>query len=321
MSNSAASAIPRQPGRPRGFVDEWRPQNKTLTLLDTIRAVLDEYADYLPITLRQLFYRLVGNHAYEKTERAYKNLGETMNMARRAGMIDFSAMRDDGALREAPRAWNFDEAVSSVRSFPEHYRLDRQTDQHCRQMVVSETAGMLPQLARIGDPYGVTVLSGGGFNSTTAKHDIAKEIVDILETEERPVRILHLGDYDPSGVHMFKNYSEDVAAFVDGLGGAAEDCRFERVAVTPEQIARLALPTAPRKAKDNRSFEGLDDDPNATVQLEAIAPDEIARILTETIEAEWDHAMAENVLQREREEQERLRRWLNTLPPPPRRRR
>jgi hypothetical protein len=32
------------------------------------------------------------------------------------------------------------------------------------------------------------------------------------------------------------------------------DCRFERVAVTPEQIKRLALPTAPRKAKDERSF-------------------------------------------------------------------
>ena len=242
--------------------------------------MLDEYADYLPITLRQLFYRLVGNHDYDKTERAYKNLGETMNMARRAGVIDFSALRDDGALREAPLAWNFDEAVSYVRAFPDRYRLDRQEGQSYRTIAVSETAGMLPQLARIGDPYGVTVLSGGGFNSTTAKHDIAQEIVGISGTEERPVRILHLGDYDPSGVHMFQNFCEDVAAFVEGLGGAAEDCRFERVAVTPQQILRLALPTAPRKAKDNRSFEGLDDDPDATVQLEAIAPDEIARILT-----------------------------------------
>ena len=179
---------------------------------------------------------------------------------------------------------------------------------------------MLPQLARIGDPYGVTVLSGGGFNSITSKHDLHTRSSTFWE-EERPVRVLHLGDYDPSGVHMFKNFSEDVGAFVEGLGGEAEDCRFERVAVTPEQILRLALPTAPRKAKDNRSFEGLDDDPDATVQLEAIAPDEIARILTQAIEAEWDADTAEDTLRREEEEQGRLRKWLSTLPPSPGRRR
>jgi hypothetical protein len=47
--------------RPRGFAD-WSPRPDTMALLDTVRSVLDEYADYLPLTVRQIFYRLVGAH-------------------------------------------------------------------------------------------------------------------------------------------------------------------------------------------------------------------------------------------------------------------
>jgi hypothetical protein len=38
----------------------WQPKRNTLALLDQVRAVLAEYADYLPLMLRQIFYRLVG---------------------------------------------------------------------------------------------------------------------------------------------------------------------------------------------------------------------------------------------------------------------
>ena len=53
--------------RPRGFAP-WRPRRDTLGLLDTIRGVLAEYDDQLPLTARQVFYRLVGAHGYDKTE-------------------------------------------------------------------------------------------------------------------------------------------------------------------------------------------------------------------------------------------------------------
>ena len=40
---------------PRGFAP-WRPRCATLGLLDTIRGVLAEYDDQLPLTARQVFY-------------------------------------------------------------------------------------------------------------------------------------------------------------------------------------------------------------------------------------------------------------------------
>jgi hypothetical protein len=87
--------------RVRGFA-EWSPRRETLELLARVNAVLGEYADHLPLTLRQIFYRLVGAHGYEKTEQAYERLGEHLVRARRARIIPMEAIRDDGGTIICP---------------------------------------------------------------------------------------------------------------------------------------------------------------------------------------------------------------------------
>jgi hypothetical protein len=73
--------------RPRGFIERWNPRLETRALLEQVKGVLAEYLEQLPLTLRQIFYRLVGAYGYEKTEQAYERLGETLNKARRARVI------------------------------------------------------------------------------------------------------------------------------------------------------------------------------------------------------------------------------------------
>src|SRR5262249_20933458 len=60
---------------------------------------------HLPLTVRQIFYRLVGAHGYDKTEHAYKRLGEHLNRARRARIIAMDDIRDDGGVIERPIMW------------------------------------------------------------------------------------------------------------------------------------------------------------------------------------------------------------------------
>jgi len=67
-----------------------------------VKDVLAEYAEQLPLTLRQIFYRMVGAYGYEKTEQAYERLGETLNKARRARVIGMDAIRDDGFTSAVP---------------------------------------------------------------------------------------------------------------------------------------------------------------------------------------------------------------------------
>ena len=99
--------------RVRGFAP-WSPGADTRDVLKLVRLVLIEYADYLPLTVRQIFYRLVGVHDYEKTEQGYKRLGEILNRARRAGLVSFDALRDDGFTRTSELGWHDPDSVKAA---------------------------------------------------------------------------------------------------------------------------------------------------------------------------------------------------------------
>ena len=243
--------------------------------LEQVQAVLDEYQDYLPLTLRQIFYRLVGMYGYPKTEKDYGNLGETLNRARRAGIIPMDAIRDDGFHFNRFQGWqDGDKWIDATSEELEQFKLDRQQGQARRLVVWCEAGGMVSQLRRIASEYSVPVASSGGFDSTTVKHNVGRWLALI-----GPATVLHIGDHDPSGVHLFGSLDEDVGAFVDHYGGDAE---FIRLAVTPEQIDLYGLPTAPPKATDNRSFQGM------TTQAEALDPATLANILKFAIESRLD---------------------------------
>src|SRR5262249_31642723 len=270
--------------RPRGFAS-WSPRQETLELLARLNAVLGEYQDHLPLTLRQIFYRLVGAHGYEKTEQAYARLREHLVRARRPRLVPMEAIRDDGGTTITPNMWaSAQEYLDAVRDQAEDLMLDRTAGQKTRLAVLCEAA---PQLARETQPFGITVMSSGGFESVTEKHNFAVE----LARHDRPTEVLHIGDHDPSGVSMFAAYLEGVEAFTRDLGGEAT---FTRLAVTPEQVREFNLPTAPPKPTDRRAFSG------ETCQAEALAPDVLAGILRDAIEARIDRRAFERVLRRER---------------------
>lgn len=278
--------------RPRGFAP-WNPRPDTLALVENVQAVLTEYRDHLPLTCRQVFYRLVATKGFDKTERAYSRLCEAIGRARRARLIPFASIRDDGAARYEAQSWgDVQDFMDDVRHDARQFMFDRQQGQQVRLWVLCEAGGMAPMLARVANPLGVAVLTSGGFDSLTAKHELAQEMAAEFECGGR-AEVLHLGDLDPSGVHLFSSLAEDVAAMVQELVGA--EPQFTRLAVTPAQAEYLALPTAPPKATDRRHFVG------ETVQCESIAPDVLSDILRSAIEGRRDQGTANGVLRSEAE--------------------
>ena len=279
--------------RPRGPRTDWRPQRATLGLLEQVAHVLAEYSDHLPLTLRQVFYRLVAEHGFDKTERSYERLLDAMGNARRAGIIPFDSIRDDGITDVSPSAYSGKEHfLEVVQGAASRFRLNRQVGQAATIEVWCEAAGMVPQLVRVADPYGISVYSSSGFPSITAKHQAAERVRD-----EGAVIFLHIGDHDPSGVHVFSSFEEDVTAWVDSLGGFG---LFERVAVTPAQVDAYDLATAPAKKTDRRSFDG------ETCQAEALGPDILAAILTTAIESHFDLTAYREILRDEDEQRAEL---------------
>lgn len=280
--------------RPRGFAD-WTPQAKTAVLLDQVQAVLVEYRAHLPLSLRQVFYRLVGRHGYDKTERAYQRLGETVNKARRARLIPMGAIRDDGLTSRTPGGYDGVEDFRDViRNAAATYRRDVSVTQPDRVELWIEAAGMVPQAFSVAAPYGVTVYSSGGFDSTTAKYSAAQR----LANDGRQAVILHVGDHDPSGCAIIDSAAEDVTAFAVALG--ADEPEFHRVAITPDQVDRYNLPTAPQKRTDQRGEHMAE-----TVQAEALPPDVLASEIDAAVRAVIDlDALADA---RDAEQSERAR--------------
>jgi hypothetical protein len=203
-------------------------------------------------------------------------------------------IRDDGITTRPAPGWESAGAfMAAVRHSATTFRLDRQAGQSRQLIIMSEAAGMVPQLERVAHPFGVEVLSSGGFDSTTAKHALACKVAGL---RSQAAVVLHLGDCDPSGVHVFSSLDEDVSAFATAMGATVT---FVRLAVTPAQVKKLGLPTAPAKSTDRRSFTGIDGDANATVQAEAIPPDELARILGKAIAERIDRRAYDTVLEAE----------------------
>jgi hypothetical protein len=270
--------------RPRGFID-YQPQAKAAELISEVRSVIDEYEDILPITLRQLFYILVTRSILDKTERAYKNdLCEVMNKARRGNLVSMDTFRDDGFTHHAAPGWeNKQHLVTAWRNTAKNFTLDRQTNQERRITIWCEAGGMVPQLERVAHKYSVPVVSSGGFDSLTTKHEQGRLLGD-------GATVLHIGDHDPSGVHIFGSLNEDIRSFANSYGN---DVEFTRLAVTPDQVDEYNLPTSPPKTTDNRAFTGM------TTQAEALDPRTLASIVEEAITQRLDMDLYNEVVSSE----------------------
>jgi hypothetical protein len=285
----------------------WRPQKRMLPLLAHVHAVLDEYYDLLPMTARQVYYRLIGAYGYTKSDTFERSVYRVIDRARRArplllpddprwahlGPIAFNDIRDDGITVGIDHCYvsieDFrDETMRRARRF----RLDRQLGQRDRLEVWCEAAGMLGQLHRVTSEYGVPVYSNGGANSSTGNWQVSRRA---LEFKGRTL-LLHVGDFDPHGEAIFNALANDVAAFVEADRTlATQRVEAVRVALTVEQVERHGLPTdrlkkpKPRdqaaRVMNDRWRERYGD---RTAQLEALPPDVLADIVREAVEARMD---------------------------------
>lgn len=262
--------------RPRGYAD-WSPQAPTRALLADVESVLTTYSEHLPLTIRQVFYALVGTGKLDKTDSAYERLCEHLNRARRARLIEFDCIRDDGvSVCETTSYQGLEDFDEETARRARQYRRDYQAAQPYAIELWSEAGGMVYQLAAVAERFSVPVYSAGGFASLSATHEIAERALQ----RNVPTVILHVGDFDPSGVSIFEAMMSDAAAFV-AADRAIKTLEIipVRVALKDEQVLRYDLPTAPAKSSDarSRSWSG------GTCQLEALPPDVLAELVREAI--------------------------------------
>jgi hypothetical protein len=258
---------------------------------DAILEALDE--DH-PMTVRQLFYRLVSAGVIDKTETEYKTtVGRLTREMRRAREIPFDWLADNTRWMRKPTSYSSvkDMLIQGAQS----YRRDLWADHDAYVEVWLEKDALAGVMYEVTESWDVPLMVTRGYPSLSYLHAAAEAI----EAGGKPAYLYYFGDYDPSGVDITRAVEQGIREFAPGA-----EITFERVAVTLDQIIDLSLATKPTKTTDSRcgNYEG------ESVEVDAIPPAELRRIVEECITGHVDQQALEQTLAIETAEKATMQR-------------
>ena len=230
-----------------------------------------------PMSVRQVFYRLVSEGVIAKKESEYKStVCRLLGDMRRSGEIPYAWLVDNTRWMRKPRTHASLE--DALRETARTYRRSVWADLDVYVEVWLEKVALAGVVVDVTDPWDVPLMVTRGFASLSYLASAAEAI----RHANKPAYLYYFGDRDPSGVEIDRK----VEATLRELAPDA-DISFDRMAVLPWQIDAWNLPTRPTKRSDSRakSFKG------ESVELDAIPPEQLRAIVTGAISAHvpWDH--------------------------------
>ncbi len=262
-------------------------RRRTRSDIDAIRSAITEalYAD-APMTVRQVFYRLVSIGAIAKSEAEYKQtVCRLLGEMRLDGTIPYGSIADSTRWMRKPQTWNSVE--DALRETARLYRRNVWWGLGQYVEVWIEKEALAGVLSDVTSEYAVPLMVTRGYPSLTYLHAAAEAIVAQIRQGRAPT-IYYLGDFDPSGVDIRRNVEQRLREFVSEINfsnsfGAffSSDFTFQALAVFEEQIEAYRLQTRPTKQSDSRS-RGFG---NQSVELDAIAPNELRALVREAVES------------------------------------
>jgi len=251
-------------------------------LIAETKKILAEYTS--PLTLRQLYYRLVSKQLIPNTRTSYTQLSKQLVKAREEGHIDRGMLEDRGRQvlgeddwgYESPQAF-FEHLTSSLRDSWQSYHKPLWVEQPNKILICVEKDALSSIFTQVAKPYRIKVFPNKGYCSFSYIHQILAEC-----DEEKPNVVLYFGDYDPSGRDIERSLIERLGKY------GAVDFKVVRVALTEEQIRQYGLPPKP---EDMATLEKLLRDPRARTygteyacELDALDPLVLQGLIKSSIE-------------------------------------
>ena len=228
-------------------------------------ALVNLLASENPMTVRQVFYRMVSIGAIDKTEKEYKNtICRLLGKLRRDGRIAFEWLSDQTRWMRKPRTDRGLEAA--LRRTAELYRRDVWAELPVYVEIWLEKDALAGVLYEETEIWDVPLMVTRGYASLSYLHGAA-ETINALE---KPAYLYYFGDYDPSGVDITRAVEAGIREFAPDA-----EIHFERVAVTYDQIRAWDLPTRPTKQSDSRSKNFGDE----SVEVDAILPAQLRELV------------------------------------------
>jgi hypothetical protein len=168
-----------------------RTAEEMADLLTAIRSILD--GEEHCITVRHLFYRLVGVGVIPKTEKAYRALVHHLSNWRRDGEIPWDSFAD--STRWHIRNQTFDGIADALQRTHETYRRDMWSTQPHYVELWLEKDAIASIVSDVAGEFGVPVFVCRGFASLSSLYGAAQTFKEAAASGKK-VTVFHLGDYD-----------------------------------------------------------------------------------------------------------------------------
>jgi hypothetical protein len=266
--------------------------------------VVRELQDYWPLTLRQIYYRLVAAGHLENTRSKYNDLSALIKHMRLDEWLPWEVLEDRVRRVSAKRGWedHIEFMEAHVEGFLEGYERCYVQDQNCYVEIWTEKDALSQVFEKVAYPYCIRAVTCRGYQSITFLDGFRRRAQAAMERGQKPV-ILYFGDMDPSGWQMLEAIKQTLEDDMDLWG-----VEYQRVALTPEQIMSYELPHDPQAVKiaDKRYRNYVERFGDLAVELDALHPQVLWELAVEAIESHFDMDLFGEQMEMEHLEQERL---------------
>ncbi|HUS58880.1 MAG TPA: hypothetical protein VM141_09530 [Planctomycetota bacterium] len=249
--------------------------------------MLESLGDYWPVTLRQVYYRLVAAGVIENRRGPYQKLSGILAQARLDGHVPWDAVEDRARTVLHSAGWR--EARSFIedqtKEYLVGYRRDLLQSQDQALEIWIEKDALSHVCHRAAFPYCVPVVVARGFSSVSYVNNAAERIRRQAETGQETC-IIYFGDLDPSGWAMLPAMMETLEHEM-GLHGQVTGIRC---ALTLEQVCQFNLPRNPDALKDTdpRAKRYREEFGDVAVELDALPPAMLEDLVRQAVESRLD---------------------------------
>jgi len=287
---------------------------KYAEIVKSTNEVLAQYD--MPLTLRQVYYRLVAKLLIPNTVTSYKTLSKLLVKARERGEVDGTRIEDRSRQVLGIGDWGYedfdtflDRQIKSLKDSWQYWARELWKNQPRNVLVALEKDALSRLFVDVADNFHVHVFPTRGYGSYTYVKNMAGRILN--SNSAKPTIVLYFGDYDPSG----RDIQRDLGERLDAYGG--ENFKVIRIALTKDQIAHFNLPPRP---EDAATLEKLARDPRTktygmeyVAELDALEPPTLQAIVLDAIKTTIDDKVWKETLDQIRQEQEQLKEKLSKL--------
>jgi len=273
----------------------WTPRNNARR--DDIKTVLDEMRQYWPLTLRQLYYRLISSDLVQaphwkwkgKPVDMYPALMRTMKWMRIHNIVPMSCIKDTHRILTVKRGYDdMNDFIENRLDFTfSSYSRCLAQDQPRHLEVWLEKQALLGLVEPVADEFCRRVMVARGYNSITFQAGFYQRASYALEAGLIPT-VLYFGDFDPSGVNMIYAAMQTIE---EELG--LDDVEYYRCGINPSHFDNIHGSPVPIKPTDSRSRKFIEQYGATAYELDAFHPAELKHLVRESIKKMTDMEILE----------------------------